>query len=681
MLVVLLLHVASALVATEIVHVDLRQAGSSTIVMQPTSHGNRTIVIDFGMFSRDKTRGARRVIDRLQSRGIDHVDVAIVTHTDRDHVGGVQEFLGCESCTTTTQSDGGNGIRGPPIMPLDVVISPGQAPTTQLARSFVGLVADRNVPHITVRERDSLHDLEEDLGIRVFAARHPRTANDTSLVVAVIDSDRAGMHLITGDVTGKSWREIAPQVRAIGLPVLSMTAPHHGGERVLAQMIRDVSQKQRFEGRVIVSANGENPYRHPSISVIRDLARLNPGVRLRAVEAAREIAAMEDDAVVEYRRAVLAGIYQSLGEDGRREVRRIYGNWEDPGIGSQIPGTITGDEMEDHERIRLGMTPKEWKTFKRWVELQRRMESERQAPTHDSATDAHSKAVQKTVEQEQQRAQREGQRFTYAQLLVTGNVGDVTIKHGKVVSQPPGFFDEAAFQQIAYLTDNEIKELRTFDRARAYCMLKVAADLATLKAVAEKHLPEPAWATEYELILARLHPGRGRNALRANLNDLSSRSILAARKALLPRGKDETAKLLKLFLDSAATRRAHRATMRAWTLKVVAEQLAWATRRIRGARYDETITLPPLVFDKTDDDLEGFPQPNFPSLSLPKGTTRFDPAPTATDALRAFDQWDYEVRVREEQTREVQREIRGAEEKERREEIHREERAREHGRG
>ena len=259
-----LLLIAAVARATDLYHVDLHQPGSATIIRQRSHDGIiKTIVVDTGNQSATAGRGGRAVRKQLDRLGIDHIDLLIITHLDTDHYAGYEPLLTLPGAAPQEIAGEANAPRGPPIK---AVLRPRFDRDTSTTLSFTRAFTDRKIPIVTPTEEGTLHELEQEFGITVLAPHQPRTTNDSSLLVAIHDSNVRGMHVITGDLTTKSWRALAPT-----LPhrrVLSMTAPHHGGDDVLLPMVDALHPDV-----IIMSANRDNQFRHPSLRVLRELAR------------------------------------------------------------------------------------------------------------------------------------------------------------------------------------------------------------------------------------------------------------------------------------------------------------------------------------------------------------------------------------------------------------------------
>ena len=71
---------------------------------------------------------------------------------------------------------------------------------TKTTRAFTRALTERGIPIVTPTERSTLRELRK-FDITVITAAEPRSPDDSSLVVAVHDTNVPdGMHLITGDL-------------------------------------------------------------------------------------------------------------------------------------------------------------------------------------------------------------------------------------------------------------------------------------------------------------------------------------------------------------------------------------------------------------------------------------------------------------------------------------------------
>jgi len=163
-------------------------------------------VIDGGDHSEYVDMGSRVLIPTLSSLGVSHIDYLFVSHSDRDHLGGLTAVVNRMSV--------GRVIMGP------------ADPDNADEQSFLTICAEREIPVVRAFRGKRFR-----LGSSVFSVLHPPEAwhgphsrNDLSLVLRL---DWEGPRvLFTGDIEEAAERLLSRQdVRA---PILK--APHHGSD-------------------------------------------------------------------------------------------------------------------------------------------------------------------------------------------------------------------------------------------------------------------------------------------------------------------------------------------------------------------------------------------------------------------------------------------------------------------
>lgn len=417
---------AAAAAATEIHHLELPRPGSAAIVIQETPSGEKKyILIDAGPLDRHDT-----VLNAVQKLEIPQIDLLIVTHGDTDHYCGYQSFLPPRPAPHASAATAGPPQpRGPPI--LEVLI------TSEIAQSkaYAEFLDALEYHEVDVTRADSAADvqrIEKAYNLRVIAPALPKmSTNDSSLQIFVRDSEVAGSHLFTGDITLKGWRNV--KSRLPNTTVLSATLPHHGGERhsgaeVIAAIVDRLAPK-----KLVISANRQNQYHHPGLRVLRDAARRGQKENLRDVEELRRVARLEHGAYYAY-----------LGDTkGAAHVL--------------------------------------------------------------AAVDARYEALAAELVRRETVARRVRPTYARSDVLVTGSAGDITVRGRSMTpsrkqSAVAQFADAAVWYRLAWLTDSEVTDLRTWDHAEVYLRLQVAEDLDRL-AAAERPEDVPVWRVDYERLL------------------------------------------------------------------------------------------------------------------------------------------------------------------------------------
>jgi competence protein ComEC len=190
-------------------------------------NGGNTVLVDAG-----ETGG---ITARLRRLGVDTIDLAIASHSDHDHIGGMDAVLR--------------------TLPVRAYLDNGVPKTTRIQSTVLELVRDRGVAYLqAVARRVEVGDATiRVLPSPVVAARVAQ--NDLSIVVTV---ERGAFRaLLTGD---SERRELAALLRGKAVvDVDVLKAPHHGSR---AGFLDAFLARARPE--VIVISVGEgNPFGHP----------------------------------------------------------------------------------------------------------------------------------------------------------------------------------------------------------------------------------------------------------------------------------------------------------------------------------------------------------------------------------------------------------------------------------
>jgi len=259
--------IAVASNATELIHFDLQQRGAATLILQDAPAGRYVILVDAGMASRRAGRGGAKIRAYLNAHKITKIDLVILTHVDQDHAEGIYNLLGLVESSAASEPGTTAPARSPPVT-IEAVLEPGPV-TTQPTRAVYQRLTTRlwnaGVRRITPAEQATVAHLEHLFDIRIHAPRLPHmTSNDSSLGVVVHDRRTARDHFISGDMTARAWEQVKPRLPG---HVETLTAPHHGGDPVLLDMVHTLSPKA-----VVVQANEHNQYGHPELAVLRSLA-------------------------------------------------------------------------------------------------------------------------------------------------------------------------------------------------------------------------------------------------------------------------------------------------------------------------------------------------------------------------------------------------------------------------
>ena len=177
--------------------------GDSILVHTP---GGTTMLVDGGDASKYKDAGEWSVLPFLYSNGIGRLDYVVVSHSDRDHIGGLFHIV--------------------EHVPVDtVILGPKRQQENKLEQAFLNLCAERGIAIMRLAAGDAIP--MEGAQIDVI---HPPAAwddhddiNNQSLVLRIAWDDFS--LLLPGDVETKAEQLLAASALQ---PVSVLKVPHHG---------------------------------------------------------------------------------------------------------------------------------------------------------------------------------------------------------------------------------------------------------------------------------------------------------------------------------------------------------------------------------------------------------------------------------------------------------------------
>lgn len=244
-----------------------RGGDTGTIVFVDVGQGDCTLVVDASSGSAvliDCPAGqSRQALKHLQGSGAHSIELAVVTHSDWDHIGGVFEVLDLFPTMELRLN-------------LDTKMTPDQqekAKVRSAQRSFLGLI-DRGVDIKPAYAGDFGH--VGDIAWRFLSPTHPllleaqsrRERNVASVVVRLsIETTEA---LVTGDTDSRAWRKILDGPEELQADVLRL--PHHGGsmsgsDASLEELLQAVGASLH-----VISVGSNNTYGHPHPDIFDSLA-------------------------------------------------------------------------------------------------------------------------------------------------------------------------------------------------------------------------------------------------------------------------------------------------------------------------------------------------------------------------------------------------------------------------
>ena len=213
--------------------------------------GDRTLLYDTGpAWGSESDAGARIILPHLRARGIERLDLLVISHPDADHVGGAASVL--------------EGI------PADEVVAtlPDEHPAARLAPARTQCSAGRRwrwadleIRALHPQARDPLDGTlpENAASTKTVARATPDNASSCVLLI----SGPFGRVLLAGDIGAAQERSLVAAHGAKGLDADVLLVPHHGSKSSSSEgFVQSVSPDL-----AIVQAGYRNRWRHPDAGV------------------------------------------------------------------------------------------------------------------------------------------------------------------------------------------------------------------------------------------------------------------------------------------------------------------------------------------------------------------------------------------------------------------------------
>lgn len=175
-----------------------------------------------------------------------HIDIALATHPDADHVGGFAQIL--------------------QIYDVGAFVESGFDHDTQVVDQIQNLINDKNIKHVIAREGTKI-DLGDNVSFNIIApneAEMNRESNDASIVGMLVYGNTSFM--LTGDAP------ITTEIRLVknyanSLKTNVLKLGHHGSRTSSAiEFLQTVGPDI-----AIISAGRNNRYGHPHLEVLNRL--------------------------------------------------------------------------------------------------------------------------------------------------------------------------------------------------------------------------------------------------------------------------------------------------------------------------------------------------------------------------------------------------------------------------
>ena len=188
--------------------------------------------------------GGKVVVPFLHRKGINHLDLVILTHPHADHVGGLNNVLA--------------------EIKVDEVLDGGQAYNSQAYKRFKDLIAANRIKYTLGRAGQEL-DLDQDIKGYILNPSEPLLGdtNSDSIVMRLVYGDVS--FLLTGDLGTPGEERVLSSGATLSATVLKVG--HHGSATSTSdEFLRAVNPKY-----AMISVGKHNRYRHPAAATLKRL--------------------------------------------------------------------------------------------------------------------------------------------------------------------------------------------------------------------------------------------------------------------------------------------------------------------------------------------------------------------------------------------------------------------------
>lgn len=287
--------------------VDVGQ-GDCTVVEFPDG---KTMIVDGGD-EREETR--MRVIGYCRALGIETFDAAVLTHTDSDHAGGLDDVLNCFGAKLVyspfldTREEGtafaaflGAAANAGAEVRLSQMFEAGISRTQE--NFYYWMMLSPFSPEIADAAAGSEEESTNDLSAVIYLEYAGRTLLLTGDASSAVEDRLADAYIATGgasferEVTSP-WGEVLLRPRLQELDFLK--AGHHGSGNSTGEALVSLCRPQNL----FISCGAGNGYGHPSLACIGNVLAASPEAEI-------------------YRTDELDSVMLTIGADGKYSVSRI----------------------------------------------------------------------------------------------------------------------------------------------------------------------------------------------------------------------------------------------------------------------------------------------------------------------------------------------------------------------
>ncbi len=230
--------------------VDFIALGQGDCILMETEKG-RTVLVDGGSPVRNPDSYRAGLLNRyLYWRGIQRIDIMILSHPQADHIGVLKSVA--------------------EEFPVGVLIEGAQEYDSKTYHDFIQTIEEKGIERCQVQKGDIIH-LEDDIEFIVLhpdekALRDKEKINEQSVVLMLQDN---GLEmLMTGDIGHETEKRLCQHFENWDVDILKV--PHHGSRYSTHHLLLEETKPE-----VAVIQVGRNYYDHPHSQTLERLRRIN----------------------------------------------------------------------------------------------------------------------------------------------------------------------------------------------------------------------------------------------------------------------------------------------------------------------------------------------------------------------------------------------------------------------
>lgn len=225
------------------------------------------LLVDGGSTSVQRV-GEQRIIPYLKSQGIRVIDCALISHTDSDHISGIEEILE-RMPPYSGYRESPAGYRGMPV--VKSLALPGISEPDETYLAIVELAEKKNVEVYYFEAGDCL-TLGEELVFSCLAPKRGESYQDKNAASMVLLATYGELSmLLTGDMDEEGERRLLEEGYFDGASVEVLKVAHHGSHTASSEKFINVLQPSVS----IISCGKDNRYGHPHKETIERLLEVD----------------------------------------------------------------------------------------------------------------------------------------------------------------------------------------------------------------------------------------------------------------------------------------------------------------------------------------------------------------------------------------------------------------------